>query len=167
MIREFILAIFNYLNSVIAKEELISLIMASLPVIEARYAIAISYLFLNISLPKIFIFSVIGNMLPVVPLLLFLEPVSNRLRRFTLWRDFFDHLAERARKKGQLVRKYETLGLILFVSIPFPITGAWMGTFAATLFKIKFKFAFLAIFTGIILSSTFVLVLIILGKQVL
>ena len=167
MIKEVILFIYNYLISAFSSQELVTVILASLPLIEARYTIPISYVLMDLTLPKIFCLSVLGNMIPVIPLLLLLEPVSKRLRRFKLWCSFFDKLSERTRRRAQIIEKYEVLGLILFVSMPFPVTGAWTGTLAATIFKIKFRYAILAIFIGVIVSSLLVLILTILGKSLL
>lgn len=164
MIKDIILCIFNYIDSIFASKEMVTVILAALPVVEARYAIPISYVFLNMSLSKIFILSLIGNMIPVAPLLLLLEPVSKRLTRFRLWADFFNRLEHKTRQRAHLIKKYETLGLILFVSIPLPITGAWTGAFAATLFKLKFKNSFLAILCGVTIASLFVSSLTVLGR---
>ncbi|HDM37699.1 MAG TPA: ligand-binding protein SH3 [Candidatus Omnitrophica bacterium] len=164
MIKEFIVFIYTSLSSFITSRELLTVILASLPIIEARYAIPISYVLMDLSLSKVFILSIIGNMLPVIPLLLFLEPISRKLRRFRLWCRFFDRLAERTRKRAYLIQKYETLGLILFVSIPLPVTGAWTGALAASIFKIKFRYAFLAILVGVVIASLFISILVLLGK---
>ncbi len=164
MIKEFIVFIYTSLSSFITSRELLTVILASLPIIEARYAIPISYVLMDLSLSKVFILSIIGNMLPVIPLLLFLEPISRKLRRFRLWCHFFDRLAEQTRKRAYLIQKYETLGLILFVSIPLPVTGAWTGALAASIFKIKFRYAFLAILVGVVIASLFISILVLLGK---
>jgi len=164
MIKEFIVFIYTSLSSFITSRELLTVILASLPIIEARYAIPISYVLMDLSLPKVFILSIIGNMLPVIPLLLFLEPISKKLRRFKLWSHFFDRLTERTKKRASLIQKYETIGLILFVSIPLPVTGAWTGSLAASIFKIKFRYAFLAILVGVVIASLFISILVLLGK---
>jgi uncharacterized membrane protein len=167
VIKELILTIYNYLASNIASKEIVTVILASLPIIEARYAIPLSFYLMKLDLIHVFYLSLLGNMIPVIPLLLLLKPVSRKLRKFKLWRIFFDRLTERTRKRARLIEKYEVAGLIIFVSIPLPITGAWTGTLAASLFKIKFRYAFLAIFTGVVLSSSFVLFLTLLGRGLL
>ena len=164
MFKDLILAIYSYLSLNIRSWEVITISLSALPIIEARYTIPIAYVLMKQSLLKVFLLSVLGNMIPVAPLLIFFKPVSDRLRRFRLWRSFFDNLFERTRKKAHLVQKYEALGLMLFVSIPLPITGAWTGCVAASIFKIKFRYAFLAIFAGVILAASFVSVLTLLGK---
>ena len=56
-------------------------------------------------------------------------------------------------KSGQ-IEKYEFLGLMLFVGIPLPGTGAWTGALIASLLDIKTKKAFLAICCGLVMATT-------------
>jgi uncharacterized membrane protein len=137
-------------------EELKIVIVAASPLIELRGSIPLAVLNFKVPFLKSFFLSIVGNLLPVVPLLLFLNPVSERLRHFRLWRNFFDRLFERTKKKAVIVEKYEALGLAFFVAIPLPITGAWTGAIAASLFKIRFRYAFLAISAGIFVAAIIV-----------
>lgn len=148
-------------------EELITIAVAALPVSELRGAIPLALLTLKQPLLKTFLLSILGNLIPVVPLLLFLEPVSERLRRFKLWRGFFEYFFERARRKASIVEKYEALGLILFVAIPLPVTGAWTGCIAASLFKIRFRYAFSAISLGVFIAAIVVTAATVLGQEIL
>lgn len=129
--------------------ELVVIIIGALPIAELRGAIPLALSF-GFSMSKAFWLSVLGNIIPIVPALFLLEPVSNRLRRFKLWARFFDWIFERTKKNSDAIQKYEALGLAIFVAIPLPMTGAWSGVVAASLFKIRFKYAFLAISLGVI-----------------
>ncbi len=147
-------------------KEAIVTILAALPISELRGAIPAAIAF-GFSPLKAYCIAFIGNSLPVIPLLLLLEPVSNTLRKFPPWRKFFDWLFERTKRKATLVEKFEALGLILFVAIPLPITGAWTGCVAATLFKIRFRYAFPAIMVGVAIAGVIVIVLTLAGRSVL
>jgi len=147
--------------------ELITVIVAALPISELRGAIPLAVLSFKIPLAKAFLLSVLGNLIPVIPLLLFLQPVSEKLRHFRLWSKFFDYLFERTRRKASLIEKYEALGLILFVAVPLPITGAWTGCIAASLFKIRFRYAFLAISIGVLIAAIIVSTITVAGSGVL
>ncbi len=140
-------AMIGWLNGV--PKEYIVMLVGALPISELRGAIPLALSF-GMPLSKAFWLSVIGNSIPVAPALFLLEPVSNRLRRFKVWSRFFDWLFEQTRKKGDSIQKYEALGLAIFVAIPLPMTGAWSGVVAASLFKIKFRYAFIAIIAGVI-----------------
>ena len=147
--------------------EIITVIVAALPVSELRGAIPLAVLGFKILLAKALLLSVLGNLIPIIPLLLFLQPVSERLRRFRLWSKFFDYLFERTRRKASLVEKYEFLGLVLFVAMPLPITGAWTGCIAASLFKIRFRYAFLAISIGVLIAAIIVSTITVAGNGIL
>ena len=135
--------------------ELFIVFMSMLPINELRGTIPIA-LSMNQPVFKTLVLAIVGNLIPVGPLLIFLKPVSERLRRFKIWHRFFEHIFNRTEKKARLVQKYGALGLILFVAIPLPVTGAWTGSIAASLFKIRFRYAFGAIAVGVIIAGCIV-----------
>ncbi len=135
--------------------ELLIILTASLPIAEVRGSIPLG-LYLKEPILRVFLLSILGNTIPVIPFLFLLNPVSEKLRKFKLWNRFFDWLFERTKKKASVIEKYEALGLAIFVGIPLPMTGAWTGCVAASLFKIRFRYAFLSIFLGIIIASLIV-----------
>ncbi len=141
-------------------KELATLLIAMLPVAELRgaipWALAAPPVGGGLSWSTAYLFAVIGNFIPVIPILLLLEPVSTRLRRFKTFDRFFNWLFERTRKRGKLIERYEAIGLILFVGIPLPITGAWTGAVAAFIFGIRFRYAVICIIAGILLAGVIV-----------
>ncbi|RKY66746.1 MAG: ligand-binding protein SH3 [Candidatus Latescibacterota bacterium] len=137
-------------------QPLITLLIATLPVSELRGAIPWALTAGGLGWQQAYFYAVLGNFLPVIPLLLLLEPVSLRLRKYSIWDKFFTWLFERTRRRSRLVERYEALGLALFVAIPLPVTGAWTGTVAAFLFGIRFKFAVWAILAGILIAGVVV-----------
>jgi len=150
----------HWLQSV--PKEAAVMIIGALPILELRWAIP-QALFWKMSLPKAFLLSVLGNISFVAPALFLFEPVSNRLRKFKIWARFFDWLFERTKKNADSIQKYEALGLAIFVAIPLPMTGAWSGVVAASLFKIKFRYALIAIIAGVIGAGLIVSALCALG----
>ncbi len=163
-----LLEIFSFIPS----KELIIVLIAALPIAELRLSVPLAimkepYGFGMDPLTGLTL-SVIGNMLPVIPLLLFLEPVSNYLRRWKMWDIFFTWLFERThRKHSASFEKYGSIGLAVFVGIPLPATGAWTGCAAAFVFGFKFKNAFLAILAGVIMAGIVMTVLTLTGGKIL
>ncbi|MDP8254042.1 MAG: small multi-drug export protein [Candidatus Kaelpia aquatica] len=131
------------------------ILIAAAPVLELRGAIPLA-IKMGFDPYEAFLFSVIGNILPVPILLFVFSPITERLRRLSCFSKFFNWLEERTKRKAALIEKYEFLGLILFVAIPFPTTGAWTGSFAASIFKMRFKKSFLAITLGVIIAAVIV-----------
>ena len=137
------------------RTEIITLLLAMAPISELRGAIPYAWS-QGMNHTLAYVLSVIGNILPVVPLLLFLGPVSKFLRKFRLFDKFFSWWFSHTLRRSRLVEKYEALGLVLFVMIPLPVTGAWTGSVAAFLLGIRFRFAFPAIILGVILAGAIV-----------
>ncbi len=154
--------IINYLKGI--PKELIVMIVGALPISELRGAIPLALSF-GMPLSKAFWLSVIGNISFIAPALFLFEPVSGRLRKFKLWSGFFDWLFERTKKNADTIQKYEALGLAIFVAIPLPMTGAWSGVVAASLFKIRFRYAFIAIVAGVIGAGLIAASLCVLGMM--
>ena len=156
----------HFTNSLVAfNKEIAVVVLAALPVSELRGAIPLA-LTMGFSPGKAYTLAFLGNLIPIVPLLFFLQPVANALRHIKLFERFFNWLFERTRRKATLIEKFEALGLILFVAIPLPITGAWTGCVAATLFKIRFRYAVIAITFGVALAGVIVLCLCFGGKYI-
>jgi uncharacterized membrane protein len=143
-------------------EEYVVMIVGALPISELRGSIPLALSF-GMPMEKAFLLSVAGNISFIVPALFLLEPISNRLRSFRLWSHFFDWVFEHTKKKADVIQKYEALGLAIFVAVPLPMTGAWSGVIAASLFKIKFRYAFIAIVAGVIGAGLIVTALCALG----
>lgn len=148
---------------------LVTIIIAMLPISELRGAIPIAIGIYGINPVDAFILAVIGNMIPVIPLLLFLESVSNFLRnRWTVWDRFFTWLFTRThRNHSKEFEKYGTLALAIFVGLPLPATGAWTGCAAAFVFGIKFRNALLAITSGVIAAGIIVTLITVAGINLL
>lgn len=153
--------IINFLKDI--PKEWVTVIIAGLPITELRGSIPVA-LGMGLSPSKAFTLSIIGNSIPIIPALFLLEPVSNALMRFKPWKAFFEWLFERTKAKGDLIQKYEALGLMLFVAVPLPMTGAWSGCIAASLFRIKFRYALPAIFLGVVLAGVIVMAVCLFGK---
>ena len=56
-------------------------------------------------------------------------------------------------KNKDKVTKYATWGILLFVGIPLPGTGAWTGALVAAMMNMRMKYALPSIFGGVILAS--------------
>jgi len=142
-------------------ETLVTLLLAMTPLGELRLAIPVGLGIYHLNAFLVYFVAVIGNLIPVVFLLLLLEPMSNWLSRgSSILKTFFSWLFERTRKKyDSKIRTYGYPVLALFVAIPLPITGAWTGSLIAFLFGIPFKKAFPAISLGVITAGVIVLAL--------
>jgi uncharacterized membrane protein len=136
---------------------LMTMIVAALPISEVRGAIPLAIGVYGFPPLQAYLLSVVGNILPIIPLLLFLGPVSDFLRRFTIGDKFFTWLFARTRSKH--IKDHENFGLTalaIFVAIPLPMTGAWTGCVIAFLLGFRFWPAFVAIAAGVLIAGVVV-----------
>ncbi len=137
--------------------------LAASPISELRGAIPLAVLEFDFPWYYAYIIAVIGNILPVPFILLFLNAVTRVLSKISVFDRFFKWLFARTRQRGTLIEKYERVGLVLFVAIPLPVTGAWTGAIAAVLLGMNFSRAALSIFLGVLIAGVIVTCLTLLG----
>jgi uncharacterized membrane protein len=107
----------------------------------------------------------LGNMLPVPFLLIFLGPISDRLRRISVLASIMDWVFERTKTKGGIVEKYGPWGLVWLVLTPLPGTSTVTASFAAFLMGIPFRKAFPAIAVATLISAIVFTTLTVLGIE--
>ena len=137
-------------------KELVVIITSALPILELRGGIPVAMTLFDFTWYYAFLLAVIGNLLPVPFILLFLDAATRILSRVRFFDRILNWLFERTRRRGKIIQKYKRVGLILFVAIPLPVTGAWTGSLAAVLFGVKFKHAFLSILIGVLIAGAIV-----------
>lgn len=146
-------------------DEAIVFLLATLPVIELRGAIPVGY-WMRLSPLKLTIVSVLGNMVPVPFIVLYLKKFAAFLsKKSSSATRFLELLFERAREKAEPVVEFQWLGLMLFVAVPFPGTGAWTGAIIAAILDMPFWSAVSANFFGVVLAGLLVNLLVNLGLK--
>jgi len=153
----------NYFLNLGFSKELAVLIISALPVVELRLALPVAINLFHFPWYYALPLAIIGNLLPVPFILLFLDAVSRLLSKIGFFRRMLHWLFERTRRRGKIITRYERIGLVLFVAVPLPVTGAWTGSLAAVLFGLKFRHAFLSIFIGVFIAGVIVTCLSLLG----
>lgn len=142
-----------------------TLLLSVLPISELRGAIPFAY-FNGVPLYAAALISGFAN--ACIPLFgfAFLETVNKLLLKIPFYKNFFERTVEKARAKvGEKVSKYGLLGLMLFVAIPLPITGAWTGTLGAWVMGLDRKKSILFIVLGVAVSCTIVSAVILTGSS--
>lgn len=130
-------------------------IISMIPILELRGGLIAASL-LGIPMFKAVGACILGNILPIPFILLFIEKVLDWMEGCKIdWMSkFAKWLKERGTgKKADKIRKYEFLGILLFVGIPLPGTGAWTGSLIAALLHVSRKKSVPAIFCGLILAT--------------
>ena len=136
--------------------EIAVLFLAMLPIFELRGSVPVGILLFQLPVAKTAVYSIVGNMLPILPLLFLFEPVYRWLSRYPTLERFFEWIFRRTRRKGKVIERFKVAGLIFFVAIPLPVTGAWTGSVAAFLFRIPVWQALPAILCGVMIACVVV-----------
>jgi len=129
-------------------KEIGTIFISMLPIFELRGGIPVAYYTFKLPFYKSVLYSVIGNIIPVLPLLFIIEPLSKI--------GFFKRFFESRRDKGKVIEKYKEIGLSIFVGIPLPLTGAWTGCILAFLFNLSIWKSFIFITIGIFIAAIIV-----------
>jgi len=130
-------------------------LIAAAPLTELRGAIPYG-IFYDLPVEKVFLTAVAGNIVPVFPLLLFLDFLKELALKFRYTGNLAQRVLQRIEKKKDIVENYGYAGLILFVAIPFPVTGAYTGSIIASMLGLHRLRAFLSICAGVLISGIIV-----------
>ncbi len=145
--------IVQYLSGLGLGSETTTVLIATLPVFELRGSIPWATFVFDMHWWSAYFWSILGNLIPVPFILLLLDPIRKFFSRNASADKLFQWLFTRTRRRSAVIEKYQAVGLILFVAIPLPVTGAWTGAMAAYLFGIKFHKAIINIFCGILIAG--------------
>ncbi|MBR2353633.1 MAG: small multi-drug export protein [Clostridia bacterium] len=134
-------------------KELCVFFCSAIPIIECRGAVPMGT---ALGLPwwQTALFSFVGNILPAPFILLFIRSVlkwfaSSKIKFFRSLEEWLNRKVEKHKGK---IEKYSYWGILLFVGIPLPGTGAWTGTLIASVLGLEFKKSLLATAGGVSLA---------------
>lgn len=139
-------------------KELVVVFVSMLPILELRAGLFVAK-FLDLPLIKAIPLCIVGNIIPIPLILLFIKKIFKWLGKTKLFHKLIEKLESRAMKKSKALANGEFVGLMLFVGIPIPGTGAWMGSLIAALLEVDFKKAIIAELVGIAIATVIVSIL--------
>lgn len=126
-------------------------IISLMPILELRGGLLAASL-LKIPEAQAIPICIIGNILPIPFILLFIKQIFKWMKKFKIFRGLIEKMEKRAMGKSDKIKRYEFWGLLFFVGIPLPGTGAWTGALIASLLGIDIKKSSVAILLGIALA---------------
>ena len=138
--------------------ELIAFLASLLPVIECRGGMIIAKGF-GIPFIRAFLLCYLGNMIPVPFILLFIRKIFEFMKKHNILTKFIEFLEGKTARNQEKVMRYKQWGLLLFVAIPLPGTGAWTGSLFAALLDVDLKKALPIIAIGVFIADLIMSVL--------
>ena len=148
---------FSGIQTIPFGKEIIVFIISLMPILELRGGILAAAL-LNLNPIESYVISIIGNIIPVPFILWFINSILNWMRKSKLSK-IAKWLDEKVEKHKGQIEKYGFWGLVLFVGIPLPGTGAWTGCLIAAVLEMDRKKAFIAAMIGIFMASIIMMLL--------
>ncbi len=143
-------SIVSALSGKISKEFIVFLV-SMVPLLELRGSILAAG-FMRMEFLPTYIAAVLGNMLPIPFIFLFIKKIFAWLKTTRL-KKIPEKLEAKAMSKSDQIEKYGYFGLLLFVAIPLPGTGAWTGSLIAVLLGMKTKKSLLFVFLGVLIAG--------------
>ena len=146
------ISIFGGLTTTVFGKQLLVFIISLMPILELRGGLLAASLLGLDPIPS-YIISVLGNIIPIPLILWFMASIlkwmkgRKKLKKIALWLD------KKVEKNRSKIEKYGFWGLVLFVGIPLPGTGAWTGCLVASVLEMDKKKSFLAAMLGVIMAS--------------
>lgn len=149
-----IIGAFGGITAIAYGKEILVFIISLLPILELRGGLIAAALLGLDPIPS-YIISIVGNVLPVPFILLLITKLLKWMRgsKFKIFNKIANWLDEKVEKNKGQIEKYGYLGVVLFVGIPLPGTGAWTGSLIASVLELDRKKTFLAVMVGILMAS--------------
>ncbi len=138
---------------------LVTGLISMIPIFELRGGIPVGIALFKLHPVPVYFTCLLFNLIPVLPILLLLNPLRRLLSRVPPFRGLFRFLEKKAAANRRLIERYEEIGLTLFVAVPLPVTGAWTGSLVAEIMGLKVVKSFLFIALGVALAGIIVTML--------
>ena len=154
----FMVDLFGGLSSFKFGKELIIFLISLMPILELRGGLIAAAL-LGLEGTTSFIICFLGNIIPIPFILWFITPLFSKMKKTKLFSGLVDKVEKKAMKKKNQIEKLQYWGLMLFVGIPLPGTGAWTGCLIAALLDMNKKKALAASILGVIMAGIIMMIL--------
>ena len=149
-------ALVNFFRNIIPGE-LTVFILSMMPIIELRGGLVAAKM-LGVDLLPAMLICFIGTILPTPFILLFINKIFDWMRN-TRFVKLVDRMEAKGRSKFAQIEKYKTFGLLIFVAIPLPGTGAWTGALIAAVLDMRLKRAVPVILLGVTIAGCIITML--------
>lgn len=138
---------------------LLTAFVGMMPIIEIRGAIPLGVA-MGLDYWSAYIFSFIGNIIPIFFIVKYIRPLFDFFGRWKIFKKIIDWATDKATRKIQENPKLQSavaFGLFIFVAIPIPTTGAWVGSLIANFLNLPLKKAFMPLALGVAVAGFIVL----------
>ena len=154
----FFVNVFSFLGTTFWGKNLTIFLISMLPILELRGGVIASCL-VGVNPYLALLICIIGNIIPIPLILWFITPVFDYFKKKKFLRKFALWCEKKAQGKKDKIEKLEYYGLFIFVALPLPTTGAWMGSLIASLLGMDKKKSLIACSLGVIVAGLIMLII--------
>lgn len=152
-----IIGIFSIFTSTLLGKYILIFIISLIPILELRGGLIAASL-LDLPMWTSLLICLLGNAI-IIPFVLFLmDGIIKLLSHIKIFKKFFDWWTNKALKKKNVIEKYGYIGIMLFVAIPLPGSGAWTGCLLSVLLGLDKKKSFIAASIGLLIAAIIMLI---------
>lgn len=131
------------------------LLISMMPIIELRGAIPIG-IAQDLNPIYVYMACVLGSTLISIPLIIFFRQVMQLLKKFKVFYKLVHKIDNKINKSMKKLRSVNIVGIILFVAVPLPTTGAWTAAAIASILRMRIKDSLAGILCGNLISGTII-----------
>lgn len=139
-------------------KDIIIFVISLMPILELRGGLLAASL-LDVEFIRAAVICIVGNVLPIPFVLLFLRLVLDLFEKWNVTKKIVIWLEKKVEEKREQIDKYGYLGLIIFVGVPLPGTGAWTGALLAIMLGMNRKKSFVCILLGVLMAAVIMSIL--------
>ncbi len=147
-----IISAFGGITSIAFGKQLLVFLISLMPILELRGGLLAAAL-LGLDPWQSYVICIIGNLLPVPFILLLINKILDWMRKSNIFKKIANWLDKKVDKHKGQIEKYGYLGVIIFVGIPLPGTGAWTGSLIASVLNLDKKKTFISVCIGVLMAS--------------
>ena len=155
---DIMLGLFDGLKNLKFGKELMVFIISMMPILELRGGLLAASL-LGMKGVSSFIICFLGNIIPIPFILWFITPLFNKMKKTKIFSGLVSKLEKKAMSKKDQIEKFQYWGLMLFIGVPLPGTGAWTGCLIAALLDMNKKKALLFSILGVLMAGIIMMIL--------
>lgn len=132
-------------------------VISLFPILELRGGLIAAAL-MDVPMWQAFLVCILANILVIPFVLFFVETLIVLFSKISFFKRIIDWFKEKTLKKKDVIEKYGYLGILLFVAVPLPGSGAWTGCLLAVLLGLDKKKSFFAALAGVAIAGIIMLV---------
>ena len=146
---------------------LLLFVFSMFPITECRLTIPFGILVFGLPWYVVFFICVTSNIIIGLFLIVALGWLINIFSRIDFVKNLIDKLIYSSKEKYQKYNRFKSSGLLLFVGIPLPGTGAWTGALISYVIGLHKGLSMISLAQGVILSGIIMTILSLTGKAII